>query len=147
MLDHDQRFKTLIREFFRDFLALFFADWERRLDCDAAEWLDKEVFPDPPEGPRRILDLVAKVPTRDAVRGQTAGESESWLALIHIEIESPDRATPLDRPGWWNRPGIDRLARSGRAWSPRRQSPWRAARWDTETAGRRLPFNPGADAQ
>jgi hypothetical protein len=70
MLDHDQRFKTLIREFFRDFLALFFADWERRLDCDAAEWLDKEVFPDPPEGPRRILDLVAKVPTREVVPGK-----------------------------------------------------------------------------
>jgi hypothetical protein len=48
MTDHDQRFKALIREFFGYFLRLFFADWADRLDCDAVEWLDKEVFPDPP---------------------------------------------------------------------------------------------------
>ncbi|HXG10230.1 MAG TPA: DUF4351 domain-containing protein [Gemmataceae bacterium] len=94
-MDHDQRFKTLIQAFFGDFLQLFFASWAQRLDCAAVEWLDKEVFPDPPEGPRRVLDLVAKVPTRQAVPGQRSGEPEHWLALVHIEIESPDKATPL----------------------------------------------------
>jgi hypothetical protein len=95
MTDHDQRFKTLLQEFFADFLRLFFALWAERLDCSAVEWLDKEVFPDPPEGARHVLDLVAKLPTRQAVPGQRPGEPQNWLALIHIEIESPDRVTPL----------------------------------------------------
>src|SRR5437773_1096804 len=64
MLDHDQRFKNLIQEFFGDFLSLFFAPWAERLDCAAVEWLDKEVFPYPPGGPRRIMDLVGRVPAR-----------------------------------------------------------------------------------
>jgi hypothetical protein len=94
-MDHDQRFKTLIREFFEDFLLLFFRPWAERLDSTAVEWLDKEVFPDPPEGARHFLDLVAKLPTRQAVPVQRPGEPEQWLALVHIEIESPDKVTPL----------------------------------------------------
>jgi hypothetical protein len=94
-MDHDQRFKLLIQEFFDDFLDLFFHQWAERLDTSQVEWLDKEVFPDPPEGPRRILDLVAKLPTRQGVAGQRPGEPEQWLALIHIEIESPDKVAPL----------------------------------------------------
>src|SRR5207237_5017606 len=66
-----------------------------RLDASAVEWLDKEVFLDPPEGHRQVLDLVGKLPTRQSVPGQRAGEAESWLALVHIEIESPDKAAPL----------------------------------------------------
>jgi hypothetical protein len=38
-----------------------------RLDSAQLEWPDKEVFPDPPEGHRRVLDLVAKLPTREPV--------------------------------------------------------------------------------
>jgi hypothetical protein len=94
-MDHDQRFKTLIATFFPEFLELFFPPWAKRLDARSVEWLDKEVFPDPPEGPRRLLDLVGRVPTRAAVPGQRPGERDSWLALVHIEIESPDKATPL----------------------------------------------------
>jgi hypothetical protein len=92
---HDQRFKILIQEFFAWFLELFFARWAERLNCEDLEWLPQEVFPDPPDGPRRVLDLVARLPTREAVPGQRPGESEQYLALVHIEIESPDRATPL----------------------------------------------------
>lgn len=94
-MDHDQRFKNLIQTFFEDFLLLFFKDWAERLDASAVEWLDKEVFPDPPEGERRILDLVGKLPTRQEVPGQRPGEANQWLALVHIEIESPDKVTPL----------------------------------------------------
>jgi hypothetical protein len=94
-MDHDQRFKTLIKQFFAEFLLLFFAPWAARLDAGAAEWLDTEVFPDPPEGHRHVLDLVAKLPTRQGVPGQREGAVESWLALVHIEIESPDKATLL----------------------------------------------------
>ena len=94
-MDHDQRFKNLIKVFFKEFLLLFFKEWAARLDVGAVEWLDKEVFPEPPEGPRSMLDLVGKLPTRQVAHGQRPGESDQWLALVHIEIESPDKATPL----------------------------------------------------
>jgi hypothetical protein len=93
--DHDQRFKTLIQTFFPQFLALFFPRWAERLDAAAVEWLMQEVFPDPPQGPRRVLDLAGKVPTRQAVAGQRPGEPDHWLALLHVEIESPDKSTLL----------------------------------------------------
>ncbi len=67
MSDHDQRFKMLLQEFFGDFLRLFFRPWAERLECDSVEWLDKEIFPDPPEGARHVLDLVGKLATRQAV--------------------------------------------------------------------------------
>ena len=88
--DHDQRFKAILREFFADFLKLFFKNWAERLDLSSVEWLEQELMPDPPEGERHVVDLVAKVRTREAV-----GEAEAWLALVHVEIESPDRMTLL----------------------------------------------------
>ncbi len=91
-MDHDQRFKTLIREFFADFLRLFFANWAERFDLDKVEWLDKEILPNPPEGSRHLLDLVAKLHAKPPVDSDHA---ESTLALIHIEIEAPDRTTEL----------------------------------------------------
>jgi hypothetical protein len=94
MHDHDQRFKTLIREFFGESLQLFFAQWAARFDCTQIEWLDKEVFPDAPQGSRSVLDLVAKLPAREKILDGDA-EAESWLALVHIEIESPDKVAPL----------------------------------------------------
>ncbi len=55
MQDHDQRFKNLIREFFAEFLQLFFADWAARFDCSQVEWLDKEVSQVLPEPQRRFV--------------------------------------------------------------------------------------------
>lgn len=92
-MDHDQRFKTLIREFFAEFLILFFARWTQHLDASAPEWLDKELFLDPPDGSRHVLDLVAHVPIRP-VDGDPTNAKPS-LVLIHIEIESPDRTTAI----------------------------------------------------
>ena len=94
-MDHDQRFKTLIKTFFQEFLLLFFEFWAERLDATAVEWLEKEVFPEPPEGTRNYLDLVAQLPTRQEVAGQRPGEPAHWMALVHIEIESPDKVKPL----------------------------------------------------
>jgi hypothetical protein len=48
MTDHDQRFKTLLHEFFAEFVDLFFHDWAERFDFTGLTWLDQEVFPDPP---------------------------------------------------------------------------------------------------
>jgi len=85
--DHDQRFKVLIREFFGDFLRLFFVDWAARFDLDAVEWLDTELLPDPPDGSRHKADLVAKLKTLEAV------EPDHWIALVHIEVESAEQST------------------------------------------------------
>jgi hypothetical protein len=60
-MDHDQRWKTLLHEFFEEFLRLFFPEWAKLVDFSQVEWLDTEVFPDPPEGKRRSLDVVAKL--------------------------------------------------------------------------------------
>ena len=65
-MDHDQRFKHLIQLFFLEFLQLFFKNWAERLDAAKVEWLDKEVFIDPPEGERRILGT-----TVSAIRQKT----------------------------------------------------------------------------
>lgn len=90
-MDHDQRLKTLIRTFFADFLRLFFAEWAARLDLSAVEWLEQDLFPDPPEGSRHVLDLVARVPVAAAEEAATA----TSILLVHVEIESPDRTTRL----------------------------------------------------
>src|ERR671922_2591756 len=94
-MDHDQRFKTLIRVFFAWFMRLFFASWAARLDLDSVEWPDTELLPDPPEGSRHHLDLVARLRTRERVVGSHPEDPEDWLALVHIEIEAPDRTTGI----------------------------------------------------
>jgi len=97
MADHDQRFKVLLQEFFAEFFQLFFPDWAERFDFTRIEWLDKEVFTDPPQGDRRYLDLVARLPIRQAVRLPRGEPAESWIVLVHIEIESADTVAPLRR--------------------------------------------------
>jgi hypothetical protein len=100
--DHDQRFKALIREFFADFLTLFFADWAARFDLSAIEWLDKELLPDPPEGARHLLDLVARLRVTQSA-GHADPDPATWLALVHIEVEAPQKTTLLKPrlPGYY----------------------------------------------
>jgi hypothetical protein len=93
MEDHDQRLKTILREFFAEFMHLFFEEWAEDLDLPAVEWLDQEAFPDPPDGPRRLLDLVAKVNLLRPI-DDYAGP---LLALVHIEIESAQSTTDIRR--------------------------------------------------
>jgi hypothetical protein len=60
--DHDQRLKILTREFLREFFALFFPLWVERFDFTKVEWLDKEVFLDPPQG-EHLREVTAMVKT------------------------------------------------------------------------------------
>ena len=80
MAEHDQHFKALLREFLADFLQLFFPERAEGLDLEHVEWLDKELFVNPPQGDVLLLDLVARLPLRAA--------EQAALALIHIEVES-----------------------------------------------------------
>jgi len=92
-MEHDQRFKTLLRTFFADFLQLFFAEWAERFDLSHVEWLDKELLAVPGQETPHVADMVARVAAKQAVLG---GEKEPpWLVLVHIEIESGERATDI----------------------------------------------------
>ncbi len=48
-MDHDQRFKTLIQEFFADFLRLFFADWAARFDLSKSNGWTRNCCPTRPK--------------------------------------------------------------------------------------------------
>ncbi|MGH7172751.1 MAG: hypothetical protein ACRELG_20915 [Gemmataceae bacterium] len=87
MAVHDQRFKTLLREFLPEFLRLFFPERAEAFDLTRIEWLPMEILVEPPLGEALEIDLLAKLPLRSA-----AGET---LALIHIEVESPDGAADM----------------------------------------------------
>lgn len=101
--DHDQRFKELLREFFADFMRLFFDPFARRFDLSAVEWLDKELFDDPPDGAKHVVDLVAKLRATEPIN-PTSVDPTTWVALVHVEIESPDRTTLLKPrlPGYYS---------------------------------------------
>jgi hypothetical protein len=77
-MDHDQRFKALIREFFPDFMRLFFPKWADYLDLASTQWVEKEVLPNPPDGSRHVLDLVAQLRTNTP--GADGGEALRRLA-------------------------------------------------------------------
>ena len=93
-LDHDQRFRELLKEFFAEFLNLFFAEWAAKFDLTQVEWLDGVLFPDPPEGSKHLVDLVAKLNTIEPIDTGN-GTANQMLALVHIEIESATRTTSL----------------------------------------------------
>jgi Domain of unknown function (DUF4351) len=98
MADHDQRFKSLLKAFFAEFFETFLPVWAERFDFSRVDWLEQEVFTDPPRGERRSLDLVARLPLRDGVpppMGISVESADSLLTLIHVEVESQDSVAAL----------------------------------------------------
>lgn len=79
---HDQLFKDLLAAFLGDFLQIVVLGIAPRLRAAAADLLPTEHFTDHPEGRRRELDLVARVPT-------STGEPE--VTLVHVEVEGHAR--------------------------------------------------------
>jgi hypothetical protein len=93
-MDHDQRMKVLLKEFFAQFLWCFFPKWAERFDFSEIVWLDKEVFLAAPDGEKRQLDLVARLRIRADAPPPWPG-CEGLLVLVHIEVESDDSVAPL----------------------------------------------------
>lgn len=85
MNTHDQRFKTLLREFFIEFLQLFFPARATRFDFTTLEWLDKELLTDPPEGDVLHVDLFARLKRHPETGTEPADE---LVSLVHVEVES-----------------------------------------------------------
>ena len=81
MIDHDQLFKKLLREFFLEFVELFLPGVYLYLDPTNIEFLDKELFTQLPLSEKRTADLVVKA----RFQGQTT------YFLIHVEPESRRR--------------------------------------------------------
>lgn len=94
---HDPRFKRLLQEFFGEFFWLFFPAWAERFDFSSVEWLDKEIMTDRLEGESRFVDVVAKLATREPLPGPDGRSADSWVALVHVEIEAADKVAPLRR--------------------------------------------------
>lgn len=94
-MDHDQRFKTLFQQFLPLYAKLFYAHWLAVLDLGRVQWLEQEVFPDPPQGAKLIADLVARVSTLQPVAPMRAGEEEATSVLLHVEVEGEDHLTGL----------------------------------------------------
>ena len=78
-MGHDQLFKALLEQFFKDFLELFFPKVAKRLNFGTVVFLDKELFADFPQGPTREVDVVAKLETNQ-------GEPE--IVLVHVEVQA-----------------------------------------------------------
>jgi len=95
MEDHDQRFKIILKEFFQEFMQLFFPAWVDRFDFSGLEWQEQEAFPDPPQGERKMLDLVAHLPVRQAPSSRAPGQEGRWLVMLHVEVERKDSVEPL----------------------------------------------------
>ena len=100
MPDHDQRFKTLIKEFFPDFLRLFFPEYADRLELDSVHWEPTELLPHPPDGSRHHLDLVAKLKIRQdpgavPILNASGEKAKELFAVIHLEIESSQSKTSI----------------------------------------------------
>lgn len=101
MKEHDQRFKTLLREFFLAFLVLFFPARAARLDLSSVRWHDTEFIPDPPHGELLTVDLLAEVRCRT---GPGEKASPDAVRLFHLEVESRDAVAQF-RPrmyGYYN---------------------------------------------
>jgi hypothetical protein len=93
-MDHDQRFKVLLEEFFRELLELFWPRWAIRFDFNTLTWLKDEVFTDPPRGERLRVDLVARLKLmKPGARSKAA--RKDWLALVHAEVESRESVEQL----------------------------------------------------
>ena len=77
--DHDQIFKTLVKEFFKEFLDLFLPEISEEIDFSRVEFLEQEFFTDINRGRKKLMDIVAKVHLKNG--------AEEYI-LIHTEFES-----------------------------------------------------------
>ena len=84
-MDYDARFKSLLTNFFREFLELFVPEFAAQIDWrHPPVFLDKELQSIALESGPKTVDLLVKVWSKEAPRHGT----QERLCLIHIEVEA-----------------------------------------------------------
>ncbi len=100
-MDHDQKFKTLLQVFFRDFVTMFVPQYLDQIDFDSVEWLQQKVFLDPPKGESVELDLIAKFRVTQPKMGEELANCLSEThSILWTEIESPTKTTNIKHRMW-----------------------------------------------
>ncbi len=94
-MEHDQRFKVLLREFLAEFLALFFPELFPHLDLSRVEWLHQEIYPWVREGETMTIDLLVRVPLLASAVSLGPDCPALDAILFHVEIESADTVVPF----------------------------------------------------
>ncbi len=93
---HDKRFKVLLREFLREFPALFFPELFPHLDLAKADWLHQELYHALQEGSTETIDLLVRVPLLSSAASLAPPDCPTFDAiLLHIEVESADTVAPF----------------------------------------------------
>ncbi|MEO1365986.1 MAG: DUF4351 domain-containing protein [Acidobacteriota bacterium] len=87
---HDALWKSLLQAYFPDFLEAVAPEVANQLILEERTFLDQEAFVDLPDGHKALLDLLAKVPSR---------EGPERVVLIHVEVERTFRRA-MDRRMW-----------------------------------------------
>ena len=130
-MGHDQLFKGILRHFFREFLELFFPDFAARLNFDAVEFKEAELFKGFPDGVSRQPDVVARVRTREGdpeivivhVEAQARTETGfgrrmfEYFALLWLQFEAPVFPIVLYVKGGAARGNQHRHLRTGAVWT------------------------------
>jgi len=93
--DHDQRIKSLLKEFIQAFFELFLRQFTPLFDFSQVTWLENEAFPDPPQGKRKSLDLVARLPLHEPIETGTVKRIDSMMAIVHCEVDADSSVQPL----------------------------------------------------
>jgi hypothetical protein len=96
--DHDQRLKEAVKSKFSDAIELLVPEWVALFDYARIEFLEQEIFSDPPKGPRRAIDILARLPTTKPIT--TAAEEkpkEECVGLVHVELEGWDSIAEMRR--------------------------------------------------
>jgi len=83
-MDHDQLFKGILRQFFREFMLLFFPEEAKAIDFRRVRFHSLEVFTEYLEGDEKRLDVAVEAPLK-------SGDAH-WV-WIHIETELRRRKT------------------------------------------------------
>src|SRR5688572_1817890 len=94
-MNHDERFKALLRRFFPAVLQLIHPPYFDGIDPASLEWLDKELITPPPDRRLHLADLVVRASVRDPVGPFRPGQDPFAQVIFHLEIEANDRLTEL----------------------------------------------------
>lgn len=91
---HDQRFKSILKEFLPELVELLLPEHASLFDFTEVDWLDTELLTDPPHGDTLIVDLLARLAVHPQAREHYPDLPIDNRLRLHIEVESGESAEP-----------------------------------------------------